>query len=67
MKLLKTKDEDKVKAYKSLIYNKVKTDKPELKNMDRALEMEKLTTSKMVEELTKKRKKDIDAIVKSIS
>ena len=66
MKLLKTKDEDKVKAYKSLIYNKVKTDKPELKNMDRALEMEKLTTSKMVEELTKKRKKDIDAIVKSI-
>ena len=38
-------DEEKAKVYKAALYNKVKTEHPELNNFDRAVEMEKIATT----------------------
>jgi hypothetical protein len=44
-------DDFKAKAYKSLIYDKIKKEHPELNNYDRAVEMEKLTTKEFLDTL----------------
>ncbi len=44
-------DEEKAKIYKAAIYQKVKTEHPELNNYDRAVEMEKIATTENLKKI----------------
>jgi ankyrin repeat protein len=58
------KNEMSAKTIKSLIYNEVKTEKPELSGLDRATEMVKRITKKRVDELVKSKEfKDLKKII----
>jgi hypothetical protein len=50
MEIMKVEIQD-AKAYKASIYKTVKEDNPELKNLDRAIEMEKRTTEKLLKKI----------------
>lgn len=52
-------DDVTARAYKALLYSKVKSEKPELNNFDRAVEMEKITTKEILETLNKDKLKEI--------
>jgi hypothetical protein len=52
-------DDITARAYKAVLYAKVKTDKPELNNYDRAVEMEKITTEEVLKGLNKSKVEEI--------
>lgn len=56
-------DDVTARAYKALLYNKVKTDKPELNNYDRAVEMEKITTEDVLNSLDKSKVDEIRSYI----
>lgn len=51
-------DEDTAKIYKAALYNKVKSEHPELNNFDRAVEMEKLATTANLDKINLKEWKE---------
>jgi hypothetical protein len=54
--------EDDARIYKAALYKKVKDSKPELNNLDRAIEVEKLTTKEELAAVDfKKTKKEVEA------
>lgn len=52
-------DDITARAYKALIYAKIKSEKPELNNYDRAVEMEKLTTREVLNSFEKTKLNEI--------
>jgi hypothetical protein len=65
-------DEEKAKIYKAALYNKIKTEHPELNNFDRAVEMEKIATTENLksinfQEWENKIKKNRDEKTKSMN
>jgi hypothetical protein len=52
-------DDITARAYKAVLYNKVKIDKRELNNYDRAVEMEKITTEEVLKRLNKSKVEEI--------
>jgi hypothetical protein len=63
MELLKLNEEES-RPYKAYLYNKVKKDKPELNNLDRSIEMEKLATEDFLKSI---KKSDLKKIKEAIA
>ena len=63
MEILKV-DEITARAYKGALYAKVKDEHPELSNFDRAVEMEKLATDKVLNKLNNKKVDEIKNHIK---
>jgi hypothetical protein len=66
MEILKV-DEITARAYKGALYAKVKDEHPELSNFDRAIEMEKLATDKVLNKLNDKKINEIKNHIKDKS
>ena len=64
IKKLLNVDDLVARAYKALLYSKIKNEKPELNNFDRAVEMEKITNLDVLQSLDKSK---LDELVKHIS
>jgi hypothetical protein len=58
-------DEETAKAYKSYLWKKVKSDHPEMNNLDRSLEMEKLSNKKDLKKIDPDEIEDLKLVIRA--